>query len=303
MLRDLLRSHPRLAIPSESHFIPGLYRACGDPRSSRGAERLGARLLRHPSVRRWHLDLYPTDFSGCRSFAAAVGVLYRRFADGQGRARWGDKTPQYVTELPTLLEIFPSARIIHIYRDGRDVALSWLEHPHGPRTIYGAAVSWTEAVSAARRADLPRESYLEVRYESLLADPAETMRGVCEFVGEEWTEATLRPADRPRSPLNGRTVGRGAPTRRTIEADNQGKWRVGMDPTQRAVFESVAGELLIRLGYGTESRRIRIRSGRKWLWEVENRYRTARRRLRFSRWAGRGPMTLGRDLKARSRNG
>jgi hypothetical protein len=45
----------------------------------------------------------------------------------------GDKTPNYVLEIPTLLEIFPRAKVIHIYRDGRDVALSWRAIPLGPR--------------------------------------------------------------------------------------------------------------------------------------------------------------------------
>jgi Sulfotransferase family len=51
LLRDLLRSHPRLAFPGESHFIPEFYKGYGDPKNEREARRLGARILRVNWVR------------------------------------------------------------------------------------------------------------------------------------------------------------------------------------------------------------------------------------------------------------
>ena len=43
-----------------------------------------------------------------------------------GKSRWGDKTPDYVLYMKDLKKVWPNAQFIHVIRDGRDVALSYL---------------------------------------------------------------------------------------------------------------------------------------------------------------------------------
>ena len=188
LLRNLLRSHPRLSFPSESHFIPILYRAYGDPANERAARGLAAKILRLEWVRRWRLDLGPGDFGDCRSYRAIVSRLFEAWMRREGKERWGDKTPQYVSHIPTLSELFPGCQILHIHRDGRDVALSLSARRIGPQNVYAAAQFWKARVSEGRRAGaaLPPGRYHEVGYGSLLADPEGTMRGVCGFLGERF---------------------------------------------------------------------------------------------------------------------
>jgi sulfotransferase family protein len=246
LLRDLLRSHPRLAFPDESNFLPLFYRAFGDPRTDAEAYNLAARILRLQWVRRWSLSLTPSSLAHCRSYAELVSSLYDDVARRQGRPRWGDKTPHYVLEIPTLLEIFPGAKVIHIYRDGRDVALSWRAIPLGPRDVVNAAVRWKRRVVAGLGGGsrFPG-SYHEVRYETLLARPEETMMAVCAFLAEDFTEDVLRPTreDAPAAPVASDTE---------IAAGNHSKWKSSMTPGERARFEGVAGDLLASLGYETE---------------------------------------------------
>ena len=45
LLRDLVRAHPAIEIPSESHFIPVLFRGYCDPLSGRTASTLARRIL------------------------------------------------------------------------------------------------------------------------------------------------------------------------------------------------------------------------------------------------------------------
>ena len=129
------------------------------------------------------MSLQAADFAECRSFREVVCRLFEAWARQEKKRRWGDKTPHYVTEMPVLLELFPKAKAIHIFRDGRDVALSRLPVRMEPRNLYTAARRWKTWVSAGRRfgASLPRESYLEIRYETLLEQPSETMQAVCAF--------------------------------------------------------------------------------------------------------------------------
>ncbi len=255
LLRDLLRSHPRVTIPRESHFIPRFYRAYGDPRNEREAVLLAARILQVRGVKSLELDLRPDAFAGCRTFAQAVTLLYEEWARKENKVRWGDKTPQYVNDIPLLLELFPRAKIIHIYRDGRDVALSLIAS-HMAGNLFSAAKAWKSYVNAGRRAGraLPPETYLEVRYEMLLGDPAATMSQVCRFIGEPFCKAVLVPNSLSRhlhshAPwMKDRKIG----SDKRILDTNFDKWKTEFAPSDRILFESVAGDLLGELGYETE---------------------------------------------------
>jgi hypothetical protein len=277
LLRDLLRSHPHLAFPEESHFIPAFYKAYGDPQDEREARQLAARILNLHWVRAWGLSLRPDSLDHLRSFRDIVSRIYEQWARKEGKSRWGDKTPHYVTEISTLLEVFPSCKIIHLYRDGRDVALSWLHAGFEPQNLFTAAHAWKNYVEAGRRAGaaLPPELYLEVRYESLLSAPVDTLKWICAFLDEPFSEAVLSPTCSVVQTYRPRIVGdrKGLRVSGTdIVSTNAAKWKRRMPPSDRVLFESVAGDLLRSLRYETEGRTRRIAKTERLLWHVHHQF-------------------------------
>jgi len=92
LLRDLLRSHPRLSIPTESHFIPAFYHCYGNPQSAREAVVIARAILRLQYVREWRLPITEEMFSDCRTYAEIISEIYQAWADRDGEPRWGDKT-------------------------------------------------------------------------------------------------------------------------------------------------------------------------------------------------------------------
>jgi hypothetical protein len=299
MLRNLLCAHPHLTFPGESHFIPDFYRGYGDPRDAREARRLAARILKVSWVRRWELPLDADSFADCRSFREVLCCLFEAWARQENKPRWGEKTPGYVNEIPLLVKLFPGARIIHIYRDGRDVALSWIRTRYHPHNVYTAAKMWKSWVSAGRRAGaaLPRETYLEVCYEQLLQEPRANMQRVCEFIGEPFDEKVLRPS-RPFRP--------GARQRQPLSAEiistNFGKWKTGMPYRDQVMFESVAGDLLETLGYETEGRVRHISIAERLAWNLHQHFWYTVPRLReLQKQAYRTTMLQKIWARARSR--
>jgi hypothetical protein len=287
LLRDLLRSHPRLSFPLPSFFIPKLYRAYGDPCDGYEARRLASIVLRIDWVRKWGLKLIPSDFESCRSYRELVSRLFEAWARNEGKHRWGDKTPDYVADIPTILEIFPSAKIIHIYRDGRDVALSWLRSGYGVHNIFMAAARWKECVNAGRTAGaaVSANSYTEVRYETLLSHPESTLRDICVFLGESYCPEMLKPNFLERQPYP-LWVGAREPTwvsEREIVSSNSGKWKTAMLASDLALFESVAGDLLEALGYEAGEHRRRTSLAACAWWKLHNRLRTILWRLNTKR--------------------
>jgi hypothetical protein len=211
----------------------------------------------------------PKDFEDCRSFSAVVSRLFEAWARKEGKPRWGDKTPHYVSDIPLLVELFPGARVLHIIRDGRDVAVSWLRTGMEPGNVYMAARFWRERVKAGRQAGtrLSDANYLEVRYERLLANPEQTMKAVCTFIGEPYSPAVLRPSILASS--RGRTV-RSKMREPEIVSSNTANWRTRMRGEDRVLFESVAGDLLAELGYEREGRVRKVTAAERWMWSLHH---------------------------------
>ncbi|MBK1686098.1 sulfotransferase family protein [Rubrivivax gelatinosus] len=261
LLQYMLRSHPALSIPSgESHFIVPLMRnetGFGDLATEDGVQRVLA------WMRGFNRSFIETDLHGLRfderelaqRFVAEgrhtmrdiVTGLFEANAAGEGKPRWGDKTPYYVLHMPRLLAWWPDARFIHIVRDGRDVALSlFARGGFGVHNMFYAARYWQQYVDTGHddgEQRVPAGQYLELRYEDLIADPSATLRRVCDFLGIVFDEALLDF----RKPM---TEGGDTPLlRQPPRADNAGKWRASMTSRQISVFERAAGPTLRRMGY------------------------------------------------------
>lgn len=254
LFRMIFDSHLELAIPDESNFVVPLARQrAAYERSGRfDAERFLADLALQRSVRRWGIgaaDLResfvarPPD-----GYADAVREVFAAYARRRGKPRYGDKTPRYVMDLPLLAGLFPEARFVHVLRDGRDVALSFLDVDFGPATVGEAALAWRERVEAGRAAAPALvDRYTEVRYEDLLDDPEGVTAALCSFLGLTFDPAMLRYSERPDL---------GATTqlwkyRHVGEPPTHGMrdWRTQMAPDDVELFEALAGDVLDALGY------------------------------------------------------
>lgn len=247
----MVRAHPRISIPGESHFIPHFFQSYGDPRDSDEAIRLGGRIVAFTRVRRWGLDIRAEDFSHCRRYADAVETLFRAWAGTESKPRWGDKTPHYVRHIPTLLRIHPNAQVLHIIRDPRPACDSWKRHPFGTGNHHSAALLWVRNVSLGREAgtQLRSDQYHEVRYEDLLGSPDATMNRIFGFLEEITPEEGPRLNPPPLTVINPLAN----VSRTELVASNADAWRGRMTPVEIRRVESVAGDLMERLGYEASS--------------------------------------------------
>jgi hypothetical protein len=187
-LRDVLRRHPNLACPEETHF----YRwgePFGTPAYSKAV--LNNRVLAHHR----ELDGIPeTLFRRVLENSVARSDLYRRYMrhyitkTKPGATRWFDKTPQNVYGAALLASEFPGSKFIHVVRHPVDVAASLkigtiVHVPH----IVGACNYWLESIAIMRviRKAYPRRVH-EVRYEDLTAGLGEELARILAFVGEPY---------------------------------------------------------------------------------------------------------------------
>ena len=137
LLRLMLDAHPEVAIPSETHFVPDVIKACR--RGGAGADEVADLIIGHHRWGDFHLD--PDELR--RRLRAlprvrpgdAVRTVFELYAEGKGKSRWGDKTPGYARHMPSIERALPEARFVHLIRDGRDVALSVIPLAWGPDSV------------------------------------------------------------------------------------------------------------------------------------------------------------------------
>ncbi len=275
LLRLMLDSHPALAIPPETGFLNLATELRGRDQNLR--ERFVRALTNYPTeVPCWPdfeipEEAFRSALNAISPFSIADGyrTFYRLYAGRFGKPRWGDKTPLYCMNLPTIRKILPEARFVHIIRDGRAACLSLRRMWFSPSEKIGDLASyWRNCVLKARRGGSGSPDYLEVRYEDLILNAEGTLRRICNFVDLEYDEVMLQYYIRAPVRLKehkGRTFSDGTSLvtqeqrirqqQRTTEPPDPAQvlgWMTSMSARERKEFEAVAGDLLADLGYETE---------------------------------------------------
>ncbi|HEX2729492.1 MAG TPA: sulfotransferase [Rubrobacteraceae bacterium] len=178
----------------------------------------------------------------------ATNYFLARRLSKVGKRIVGDKTPFTGMEVvEEIKEIRPDAKLIHIIRDGRDVAISAIHHMWNHarheggihdltpeelakreayrsdpqaflasgesiftgRQLYGTAKNWAEMVRRAME-DGPKllgENYTEVRYEDLLEEPEPEVRRLLGFLDADAREPVVNRCIE-RASFERRTKGR-----------------------------------------------------------------------------------------------
>ena len=249
MLRVMFDAHPDIALARESDFLPVLAAQFAVlPGQEFPVKEFVDTVLARPKIRRWKLDATEVHqhFAERKpvDYPEAVRTLYGYVAAKAGKARYGDKTPNYVKHIDLLAFMFPEARFIHLIRDGRDVARSFVNADFGPTTIRQGIRRWGLLVRAGREsgARLGPSRYTEVFYESLVADPQSELRRLAAFADLEYSDAMEHYYENA-------FTGRNHPDLDKPPTPGLRDWRVDLTPRQIQICHNTEGELLSELGY------------------------------------------------------
>ncbi|NEQ76179.1 MAG: sulfotransferase [Okeania sp. SIO2C9] len=258
LLSKLLNSHPRIAVPFESHVYKTFYhwlKYYGDLNLPKNRERLLDDIFSTGPLADW--SPYPNRENTIKAiqrydFHGIFEAIMFTWAKDRGKQRWGEKTPAHLFYWREILNGFPNLQVIHIVRDGRDCALSWLKSRMGPKHIYLAAWGWVKHLEVIEELKilLAQNSFFEVRYEKLLLNPQQVLKQMCAFLVEEYTPEMLNfykdnaPYRTDKQNLQNLS--------RPIISSNTEKWRTQMTERQLRIFEAVAGPTLERYSYQRE---------------------------------------------------
>ncbi len=202
----------------------------------------------------------------CRSSGDFIRIVMGEIAHQQHVDRWADTTAIHALHLPQIKKELPDALIVHMIRDGRDVALSFDKigwtHPFPwdrKRSLLAAALWWQWIVRKCRKyGEALGCQYLEVRFEDLIDKPRETLATVSAFIGQDLDYDRIQRV----------AVGTVAKPNSSFKADSQregfnpvGRWKGALSLQDVATVEELIGESLLELGYPLAAeRRLRKRA-------------------------------------------
>jgi hypothetical protein len=194
-------------------------------------------------------------------FSQTIGTLYRAILQESGCRVLVDssKINKYCVVLSRIRDI--DLHVIHIIRDSRAVAYSWLRKKKRPEVYWANAFERQIAVGASARNWLGThcqtlllrpyfKQYLRLRYEDLVADPRGTMVKVCAAIGER--EPRLDFLDNQTAHLGKAHTVAGNAIRfqeGPVQVVPDTEWREKLTPSQQRIVTAITWPLLMYYRY------------------------------------------------------
>lgn len=187
LLRDILKSHPNLICPEETHFFRWNEPfASGDYyHLNKTAEVLKTHRSMDGVAESDFLDILESS-QDRRELQLNYFELFRQ-AQNKSSSRCFDKTPQNVYGLPLIKALFPEAKIIHIVRNPLNVVSS-LKRGRSllPQSLTGAINFWKEALLIINTMKPLFENNLyELKYEDLTHNPSKEISSLLNYLSEQ----------------------------------------------------------------------------------------------------------------------
>jgi hypothetical protein len=212
---------------------------------------LQSKLFQRSGLTREQIE--PRMLEECRNAGDFLRILMETIAEQQGVRRWAESTPLHLLYLPLIKKLIPNALIVHIIRDGRDVAVSlnkigWIRPfpwDRG-RSLVLAGIFWKWIVSKGRRYGRSMgDDYIEVHYEDLVQNPRELLARLGVFLDHDLDydriqQVALGSVNNPNSSFK-ETQGQ--------EKNPMGRWKSLLTSAQVAELESAIADLLDSTGY------------------------------------------------------
>jgi len=260
LLRLMLNQLPSVAAPHPPHILERLgplesaYGDLSDDQNFLALVDDACRLVETNPVKWESVTLDRTAIAkACseRSLVAVYGRVHDCLAQAWGADDWLCKSMANVHYLPEIERYFgDSARYIFLYRDGRDVALSFRKALIGDKTLYHLGKSWHEtqqlALDLRMRTDAQR--FFSLSYEELLADPEAVLQRLCSFLGAQYDESMLEYHSSQEASRTAVT-GLWSNVSRPVEQTNSAKFLNELTSDEIGLFETVAGRSLDALDY------------------------------------------------------
>lgn len=254
LMYALLASHPHLSMVRRTDMWRYFHGQFGDLSQEANFERCLDALIHYKRVANLQPDperIRREFWQGEPTYGRLFGLIHQHHAEQTGKPRWGDKSLHTEKYADQVFAEFPQAKIIHMIRDPRDRYASVLKRlDANSRRIGVDTVKWLFSTRAARRnARRYPNRFLVVRYETLAQQPEETMRQVCDFIGEPFMPEMMTMTGAPRYYKEGANTSFEQVKPGVISTRSIGRFRQIISRWEIAFIQTFAGRLMAEFDY------------------------------------------------------
>ncbi len=178
-------------------------------------------------------------------------IIYEKAAGSKNAKYWCCKSMNNVYFADDLEAQKDKLKYIYLYRDGRDVALSFQKAVVGDKHIYHIAKQWKKDQDAclALAQQVPSDRFFSLNYENLISKPEETVRELCAFLNIAYTDSMLQYYTSNTSKITAASGEMWSNLEKPIMTNNTNKFLKEFKGDELEIFELVAGDTLTALGY------------------------------------------------------
>ncbi len=259
LLRSILSGNSDISIPPESYRIPFAIKKF-HIFNNRDWEDIVPQVLKEfedcKEFYTWEIDITDAQkrleniADSKRTLSNIFDELFCTYTEkhSPGSKIWGDKTPMNTLYLDWIGTVFPRSKFIHIIRDGRDVASSYLKMERYD-TILEAANRWINSIESAQSfGSKIKENYIEIRYEELVTKPEEVIKDTCDFLDIDYDSKMLDHTKQVKK-LGDTDKEHHSNLSKPISSDSVGKWRNNLSESDQESITKLLHKHLQRLGY------------------------------------------------------
>jgi hypothetical protein len=244
----MLNSHSQIAFTPETHFIRKHIANIKEQKLFKNCKYhiLKNNLLKDPELNRIDIDikaLIKNQLSSSQSLTQFYKLFLSNHLEYKQKQIIGDKDPKNLEHLVQIKRIYPSAKIIHIIRDPRDVVLSRLKAEWSKdRGITIHALTYQLQYQKACRdgSRLFDENYFEIQYENLITDPHSTLAGLCSFLGIPYEKNMLNFYKNSWEIVKDEEKNWKAECFQPVKSNNLNKWKKKLSPAAIYLIENIS---------------------------------------------------------------
>ncbi|MDZ7714725.1 MAG: sulfotransferase [Balneolaceae bacterium] len=259
LLQSMLNSHSEVVIPPETHFFHSFKNLKKQYNVEFKNEFRGSLLdfwydqktrirdlgLAKEQVKNASEEL---DISSPIDLFLLQMTMYRK---ERGKSIIGEKTPRHILQITEILEEFPKAKVIAMFRDPRAAANSEIKAHFGSPSVIVTTKRWRKYIAMHQQLQnkLASNQYMMLRYCDLIEDPESVLKKVSNFLGIEFQQDMLNYYERDEK---GFAEGEKEWKEETLEPLKKNKneeWKDSLENWQVALVEQQAGKYLEEMGY------------------------------------------------------
>lgn len=172
----------------------------------------------------------------------AFNLIVNHLTLNSNKRRWIEKTPSNIYSAKEILELYPKAKIIAIFRDPRAVCASWLKKDK-LKSLFGVCLSWNRAINQMVKLskEIPDNFYV-LKFEDLVSSPEPELKKLCVFLNENYETEMMNISVTNSHFMDTKNI-------QGFSAQTIDRWKNTLSADQKMLIDTVTNKYRKKLSY------------------------------------------------------